>query len=78
MDQLTKEVTALKEQINILTARQDNMTKMLAENNVLLRRNLGLFEVTHTLFPIHSDDEMKKLENDLATEKKQELVCIRK
>lgn len=76
MDLLTNEVAALKDQLNILTARQEEMTKMLAENTVLLQRNLGLFNVTQTMFPIESEDKLNQLEKDLAGSGKTETVSI--
>lgn len=50
------------------------MIKLIVENNALLRRNLGLFQITETLFPIQSEETLNKLEEDLKTENQMEIV----
>lgn len=76
MDNLISEINTLKTQLNVVMDRQEEMTKILAENNILLRRNLGLFDITQTLFPIDTEEKLKKLENDLDSEQRADMVSF--
>lgn len=74
MEGIYYELNSQKVKIDFIISRQDEISKMLAENNVLLRRNLGLFDVTKTLFPIESECNLKKLEDDLTSEQRMQIV----
>lgn len=73
MDEIRNEIYALNSKMETIVSRQDKITKLIAENNVLLRRNLGILDIIKTTFPIDSKKALKDLESDLKTEKKLKL-----
>ncbi|XP_075157193.1 uncharacterized protein LOC142230437 [Haematobia irritans] len=76
MEQLSKEIAEIKSDINKIFRQQEEMAKLIAENNILLRRNLNLYESAQTLFPIDSDEALKKLDADLRTDRQTGIVSV--
>lgn len=78
MERIYNEISSLNAKLDLVLKRQNELAKISAENNVLLRRNMGLFEITQTLFPIDSKKNLKKLEKELSTDKRIDVVSIQK
>lgn len=74
MEQINIEINEIKQKIDIVMKRQEEISNTLAENNVLLRRNIGLFQTKQTLFPIESEDELKNMEENLASDERLDIV----
>ncbi|XP_059221139.1 uncharacterized protein LOC106087698 [Stomoxys calcitrans] len=74
MHLFTSEIAAIKSELNVIKPKQEEITKLMAENILLLRRNLGVFELTKTVFPIQSVDQLEKIENDLKTDKQLDII----
>ncbi|XP_075149962.1 uncharacterized protein LOC142240250 [Haematobia irritans] len=76
MEQLSKEIAGIKSDINKIFRQQEEMAKLIAENNILLRRNINFYESAQTLFPIDSDEALKKLDADLRTDRQAGIVSV--
>lgn len=76
MDEINAEIILLKAKIELVLQRQEETAKLMAENNVLLRRNIGLVDVIQTTFPVESKIGLKRLEKELETDKRFDVVSI--
>uniref|UniRef100_A0A1I8Q5Z0 ZAD domain-containing protein n=1 Tax=Stomoxys calcitrans TaxID=35570 RepID=A0A1I8Q5Z0_STOCA len=74
MHLFTSEIAAIKSELNVIKPKQEEISKLMAENILLLRRNLGVFELTKTVFPIQSVDQLEKIESDLKTDKQLDII----
>ncbi|XP_073819948.1 uncharacterized protein [Musca autumnalis] len=76
MNNIEQEMSTIKQKLNEIFARQEEIVKILGEHNVLLRRNLGMYETSQAMFPICTEEKLKEVENHLQTEKKLEVIGV--